>query len=156
MDSIDIFSLIIPITLIHFAIDYLSDKNITHSETKAGIMQMIHHLFVTIQIFGIIPFKKRFSFLIISILTSLVIQCGYLINNDYCWLTKAFNNLINPDQPNRIWRADLPLQIKHYILGDDWGYKDIYKVDQSKIVIISNVSYLFQLITISVALWSIK
>ena len=109
--SIDIFSIVIVISLIHFSIDYLSDEQITSNETKIGILQIIHHLVITIQMFGI--FVNNLPFKIIAILTSFAIQLGYLVNNDHCWLTTMVNKLINPDKPDRIWRVDLILQIKH-------------------------------------------
>ena len=84
--------------------------------------------------------------MIISIITSLVIQIGYIINNDHCWLTVLSNKLINPEQPNRIWRADLFLQIKHYIRGDSWAYKDIYNFNQNNIVLFGNIVFIVFLI----------
>ena len=143
--------IIIPLVLVHFSIDYLSDSQISNNETKIGILQLFHHLVLTIQmvsiLFSIIPVKKiPVGIIILGIIINIVIQAGYLINNDYCWLTKMVNELINPQKPNRKWLCDVVLQIKKYIRGKEWAYSDIRSTDQTGIVLFSNLSFILVLI----------
>ena len=140
MKFIDIFSIVTLISLIHFSIDYLSDEQITSNETKIGMLQILHHLVITIQMFGI--FVNNLPFKIIAIMVSFGIQLGYLVNNDHCWLTTMVNKLINPEKPDRIWRVDLILQIKHYLRGSEWAYRNINNFDQTGIVLFSNTMYI--------------
>jgi len=121
--------LILIISLIVWVIDFLSDSQITKDETKIGIIQYLHHLFSTIAFIG--PFINLFfgsvPFYIISVLTSMIIQAGFLINNDYCWLSTLANKCIDPDHPNRKWRSAIDSFIKHYIRGDSWAYSEMCK-----------------------------
>ena len=59
--------LLLPITLFHFTIDYLSDSEITSSETKIGFLQYIHYLFGSMCVLGIgiLPFLNSTLGLII-------------------------------------------------------------------------------------------
>lgn len=86
--------------------------------------------------------------IILGIITSIVIQVGYLINNDYCWVTRMVNRKINNTKPHRKWLCDIVLQIKKYIRGDEWSYSDIRNTDQTGIVILSNLSFILVLIKI--------
>lgn len=149
MQCIDLFSVVIVISLIHFSIDYLSDTQIIKDETKIGLLQLFHHFVITIQMLSVfvgVFFTKSLVFMTISIITSLVIQSGYIINNDHCWLTILVNTCIDPEKPDRIWRNDILLQIKHYMRGNDWGYKNIVNFNQTNIVVFVNLMYIFWLI----------
>ena len=153
MNTYDFVALIIlPLVIIHFSIDYLSDSQITHNETKIGVLGIFHHLVLTIQmvsiIFAIIPGTAPVGIIILGIIISIIVQAGYLINNDYCWVTRMVNELIDSQKPNRKWLCDIILQIKKYVRGDEWAYSDIRNVDQTGIVILSNLSFIIVLIKI--------
>jgi hypothetical protein len=138
----------IPSSLIFWAIDFLSDKNITENELKIGILQYVHHFIATILIFVIIIFltSKSLIFTIVSILITLGVQVGFLINDDYCFYTRMVNKELNPNIPDRKWRNDIESYIKHYIRGDDWAYSDIWNQDKTPAVIYGNVLLILQLI----------
>ena len=138
----------IPSSLIFWAIDFLSDKNITENELKIGIFQYVHHFIGTILLFVIVIFltSKSLIFTIVSILITLGVQVGFLINDDYCFYTRMVNKEINPDMPDRKWRNDMESYIKHYIRGDSWAYSDIWNQDKTSAVIYGNILLILQLI----------
>jgi len=141
---------LIPYIIFHFTVDFLSDKEITSNETIIGTLQLFHHIVCAIYMFGIIlmPFvTRKLSILFITIVTSLVIQVGYLINNDYCWLTKLVNQMINPEKIKRKWTGgDIVSIIKRYIRGDSWTYGNIEYIDNTTLVLIVNVVHIVCLI----------
>jgi len=152
MQDYDIVCILIILTLVHFAGDYLSDKKITHSETKLGILIFIHHLLCVFMCFGSIIcllFSKSIILAFIIIAISTVIQSGFLINNDYCWLTVMINNLIDPEQPYRKWRGDYESLLKHYIRGDSWAYSDIRNINQQSMALNINVILILFLLKIN-------
>jgi len=129
MDLYNFISLvIIPLTLIHFLLDYLPDRDISHSEIKIGICQLFHHTISIIQMSGLflVPFLNvKLSVLIVLVLTSLISHIGYLKNKGRCWLLRYTNRLINPKKPDRKWISNIYSYIKHYIRGESWAYSDI-------------------------------
>ena len=46
--------IIIPLVLVHFSIDYLSDSQISNNETIIGVLGIFHHLVLTIQMVSIL------------------------------------------------------------------------------------------------------
>jgi hypothetical protein len=142
--------ILLPIILFHFIIDFLSDSEIPPGlETKIGILQFIHTIWGSIMLSGIfiLPFTKvSLSTLFITIATSIVIQSGFLINNDYCWMTKMTNNFISPTRKNRKWRGNIMLLTQHYIRGDQWAYSDIRSIDQTYFVLISNITLILKML----------
>jgi hypothetical protein len=137
----------IPYSLILFALDFLSDKNITKNELKIGILQYIHHLFGIFNIGVIILFLTSKSLVLtaVSIIINLIAQVGFLINGDYCWLLTLVNKQINPEMPNRKWRGEIVSLIKHYLRGDEWAYSDIRNNDATPTVLFVNIFMFFQL-----------
>jgi hypothetical protein len=129
MDLYNFISLIvIPLTIIHFALDYLPDRDVTHSETKIGIIQLFHHLISVIQTSGlfIVPFLNvNKSVFILLVTVSLISHMGYLKNEGRCWLLRFTNRIINPKTPDRKWISNIYSYIKHYIRGESWAYSDI-------------------------------
>ena len=117
-----------PFILINFCLDYLSDSQITHSETELGMHQLFHHLVATIWA-GIytLPFmSSKLTVITVSVLVSIVIQGGHLMNKDYCWLTRRVNRKINSDKPDRKWvGGDIVSLMKKYVRGDDWAYSNM-------------------------------
>ena len=154
LDLYEYMVLLTPIILFHFCIDYLSDSQITHSETKIGIYQFFHH--IVCNIFGLgtlmLPFvSKNKNVITVSILTSLVIQIGFLKNKEYCWLTNLTNVTINPDKPRRKWMGgDLETLFKKYTRDDEWAYSDIRNPNNTNLVTIVNCIHLFMLAKINV------
>jgi len=122
-------NIIIPVSLILWIIDFLSDSQITKDETKLGILQYIHTLLNVISfscpIFNIFT-NNNISIQFLSILITIISQAGHLVNNDYCWLTKLVNECIDPNKPNRKWRATPIEALKHYVRGDSWAYSDMF------------------------------
>jgi hypothetical protein len=129
MDTYEYFSLIVILSLISFSVNFLSDSEIIENELKLGFYDFLHHFFYNINIVSvsIIPFIKNPSLMILFILvcTSIIVQIGFLYNNEYCWITRGVNKLINPDKPNRKWRGGFTSSINHYLRGDSWAYSDI-------------------------------
>jgi hypothetical protein len=140
----------LPISLILWIIDFLSDSYITKNETKIGIMQYIHHIIAIIAFSGpfINIFVNNLTMLILSIILMIGIQIGFLYNNDYCWLTIMINKMIDPNRPKRKWRGEIESLIKHYVRGDSWAYSDIHHIDFSNSVIIINILFIFALLKI--------
>ena len=141
MELYEFSCLILPFIVGNFCIDYLSDSEIIKNELKIGIIQFIHHTILMIHGMGIItPFIN--PVLVIVILGTLVnigVQFGWLINNDYCWLTLLTNRLIGTKEKNRKWMADMESHIKHYIYGDSWATTGINKLDNTKSVFLLNI-----------------
>ena len=149
LNEYQLLSLIyIPYSLILFALDFLSDKNITENEVEIGILQYIHHLFGIFNIGVIILFLTSNSLVLtaVSIIINLIAQVGFLINGDYCWLLTLVNKKINSNMPNRKWRGEFVSLIKHYIRGDDWAYSDIRNNDATPTVVFVNSIMFFQLL----------
>lgn len=148
LNEYQLLSLIyIPYSLILFALDFLSDKNITENEVEIGVLQYIHHLFGIFNIGVIILLFTSNSLVLtaVSIIINLIAQVGFLINGDYCWLLTLVNKKINSDIPNRKWRGELVSLIKHYIRGDDWAYSDIRNNDATPTVVFVNSIMFLQL-----------
>jgi len=128
--------LIIPITLLHFSIDYLSDREITKDETKLGILIFIHHLIIfpffvlLFSALGLLKIKDYSLLILISIII-LISQFGFFLNNDYCWLTRIINVNIDPNKPNRKWVGDFGSFFKKYMRGDSWAYSNIYDIQKT-------------------------
>jgi len=143
LSSYEIFSLIIiPFSLFFFGADFLRDKEITHSETKIGIIQLIHHLAFTTNISGLIAsffLTCRIEFVIFLMILSMINQVGWLLNDDKCWLTRYANKTIGTKAKNRKWIAEVSSLVRHYIQGDEWAYSDMRPVNRNTQVIISNV-----------------
>ena len=152
MDSYEIFSLIIiPFTLFFFIFDFLRDNEITKNETKIGIVQLLHHLVFTLNISGILYttlFSTSIPLSILLIIISTIIQIGWLVNNDYCWLTRYSNGLIGTKEINRKWIAEISSLIKHYIRGDEWAYSEQYHRNRNTEVLLLNFMIIILLIKI--------
>jgi hypothetical protein len=152
MDFHTIITCVVVMALIFFCIDFLSDSQIQHSETKIGILQLTHHLLPNfIKIGGLLALafgnqKSLMPIAAMMIFFTLIMQIGYLINNDYCWYTRMVNKMINKDHPKRKWRSNTYSLVKHYIRGDDWAYSDIYNADNTVEVIMVNVLVLLIII----------
>jgi hypothetical protein len=117
------------------------------------MVQLSHHLISVICKFGL-PLcvfcnVNSLSLSIIHVIIYTIAQSGWLYNDDDCFLTTAANVLIDPDRPNRIWRADLSAFIKHYIQGDEWAYKDIYNKDKTGLTLFVNILLLLHLIKLN-------
>ena len=122
----ELFCIIIPLTLINFSIDFLSDGQITKDELKLGCLQILHHLVShSSALYGtaFLFVTNSLTFYTICITLFIILQAGLLINNDHCWLTKLVNTIIDKDNPLRKWRgAGWEYYIKHYIRGDSYAY----------------------------------
>jgi hypothetical protein len=153
MDLYSIFNLIIiPSSLCVFGIEYLSDSYITHSELKIGILDYLHHLVVIMVSTGSVLslFVNNIIFTSLVIIHYTIAQIGYIKNNEYCWLTKYINTLINNKIPMRKWRGGFDSLIKHYIRGDDWAYSDIKYINNQQKNIYINTILIISLIRILV------
>jgi len=143
LSDYEILALIhVPYSLIMWTLDFLSDKEITHSEVKIGALQYVHHLFgvFNMGVIFLLLFSKSIKLSILTFIVIIVSQIGFLINNDSCWLLTLTNKAINPDRPNRKWRAEIGSLIKHYIRGDSWGYSDInVNINYSSVKFINTV-----------------
>jgi hypothetical protein len=120
--------IVIPITLFYFIIDYLSDNNITKDETKVGILQLIHHFLVSmvfttplVSLFLL----KDLKYTALSIIIILIIQGGFLINKERCWLSRMVNRMTN-SSVDRKWISDINSYIKYYIRGSEWANGDVH------------------------------
>jgi hypothetical protein len=144
---------VIPVCLFNFSLEYLSDSEIRENELKIGISNLIHHFLYAFNILSItvllILKKPKLKVIIITILFSIIMQIGFLLNNDYCWFTQYINCLINPNRPNRKWRAGIASMIKHYLRGDQWAYSEIQKPDNCNLLIILNTIHFLILLKYS-------
>jgi hypothetical protein len=141
--------IITPLVLFTFSLDYLSDSQITDSETKIGIFQFIHHIIVTIILstFALPFLSPKLSVITLSIIVSIIVQIGYRVNKDYCWWTRMVNVMINPDKPKRKWTGgDIESLMKRYVRGDSWTYSDMGPQNNNTLVILLNLIHLFVLI----------
>jgi len=142
MNTIDYFSILIPISMCMFALEYLSDAQLENKELKIGILDYLHHLIATICTFGLpisVFYNRGISIVFINVVVFTISQMGFVINKDSCWLTTKINKLINKKRINRIWRSDLSTLIKHYIRGDDYAYKDIYNDSKLSLTLFINI-----------------
>ena len=149
MDLYEYTSLLLPLILFHFSLDYLSDRDIVKDETKIGIIQFFHHTVCTIYTSGItiLPFlNTNISVLVLVIFVSICTQIGYLINNEYCWLTKIVNKMINVSDKRKWTGSDIPSLIKSYIRGDDWRYSDIRNLNNNNLMLITNTVHIIVLL----------
>ena len=125
MDIYEFVSLfIVPLTLIKFIINYLSDTTIIKDEANLGIHILIHHLISTCVFIGsllAVFFVEDIRYVTLVIILFVVIQVGFLINKDYCWYTRFTNYLTNPEKINKRWVSSFGEFIKQYIRGDDWA-----------------------------------
>ena len=142
LSSYEMFSLIIiPFSLTFFGADFLRDNDITDNETKIGLIQYLHHFAFTTNISGLIGtlFLSN-SIPLVAFLTlgSMINQAGWLINNDYCWLTQHANKTMGAKSKNRKWIAEVSSLVRHYIRGDEWAYSEMRQFDRSEQVLISN------------------
>lgn len=152
MKTIDIYSIIVPLSLFTFMLDYLPDTQIVKDETKIGVYSYLHHLISIICTFGLpifLLFEKSLFIGIMNVIIFTISQIGWIYYGDYCWLTSKVNKLINPSRPNRIWRSDLIAFIKHYIRGDEWAYKDIYNNDKTSLTLFVNILLLLYLLKLN-------
>ena len=143
------FLLLTPFILFHFCLDYLSDEEVTHSETKIGILQMFHHTIGMMVTFSLIlPFlSSRLSVLIAHIIVALYIQIGHLINKDYCWLTTMVNEIIDPKKPNRKWTGTTIWSLlKKFTRGPEWAYSEIRKPNNLFNIVFFNCMYILLLV----------
>ena len=142
-------AVLLPFSMIHFMMDYLSDDEIKHSETKIGIFQYLHHLFGAATVFSavVLPFiNPKLSVIAFTTIMCLIAQIGWLKNKEFCWYWSFMNKMINPDKPKRKWTADIFSLMKKYIrTGENWAYSDVYKVDNNLTVLIMCLSQLFVL-----------
>ena len=145
--------ILVPFVVIHFSMDFLSDSQVSKDETKIGVLQFLHSIICSIFLNGmlVLPFiKGNIGILSITILVSIATQIGYLINNDFCWLTTLVNTIINPDNPKRKWvGGDISSLIKKYIRGDDWACSDIKYIENTKIVILTNTILIVKLLQLT-------
>ena len=146
----ELMCIFIPWSLTMWVIDFLSDSQITKDETKIGCLQYIHHLasvlaFMYPFINLVIP---SFTFFLVSIPLSIIVQIGFLRNNDYCWLTRLANKCIDPNHPNRKWRSTIDSFIKHYIRGDSWAYSDMGPQNFESGITMINIALLIGLVVI--------
>ena len=140
-----------PFILFNFCLDYLSDSEITHSETKIGMYQLLHHIVATIWtgVFTLPFMSSRLPVVSLSILISMIIQIGHRINKDYCWLTRHVNCIINPDKPKRKWvGGDIGSLMKKYIRDPEWAYTDMRPPKNDILINIMNSIHLIILIKI--------
>jgi hypothetical protein len=139
--------ILLPLILINFCLDFLSDSEIVNNETKIGFFQLFHHIVCVVYLSSVVfmPFvTKKLSILIISVLVSFGIQLGYIVNNDYCWLTRMVNNMIDPSRPKRKWvGGDICSLVKKYMRDETWAYSDINYINNTKLVLIVNVVHIF-------------
>lgn len=143
----------IPISLICWTIDYLSDKQITKDETKIGILQYIHHLIISaLNPIPLLFVSKSMLITVLTVITAIGTQIGWLITNDECFYINMMNKLICPEMPRRKFRNTFTSFIKHYIRGDDWAYSKIRTTDGTIDVIVGNTIILLHLIKLIVTI----
>ena len=144
-----------PFIILNFCLDYLSDSEITHSETKLGICQFLHHIIASILTFTIfLPFmSSKLTVVSVSIIVSLVTQVGFLINKDYCWLTRYVNGIINPENPNRKWTGgDIGSLIKKYLKSSEGAYTEMRQPNNFTVINTFNIIHLIVLIKIIIGI----
>lgn len=143
-------AVLLPVSMIHFMMDYLSDEEITHSETKIGIFQYTHHLFAAMSILSLVvlPFlNPTLGLISMNVIACLVAQLGWLKNKEYCWFWTLVNNMINPNKPKRRWTSSGVSLLKKYTRSDEkWAYNDVYSVDNTSAIYLILVSQTFVLL----------
>ena len=82
------------------------------------------------------------KYITISVLILIIVQLGFVKNNDYCWYTKMVNELIDPNKPNRKWRSDWESFIRHYVRGDEWAYSNRFNNGATTEMTVVNVVYI--------------
>ena len=146
----DLIALIIlPLILIQFSIDYLSDAQITDNETRIGILQFIHHIINKVTFIGSIFtlfLITDIKYVVLSVIVLMITQIGFLKNNDCCWYTRMVNTLIDPKNPNRKWLSDWESYVKHYIRGGEWAYSERFNNDATMEITVINIIYILILI----------
>jgi hypothetical protein len=143
MNFHELFSIIIiPCSLLSFAFDYLSDKDVTENETKIGFFSFLHHLIITIQgtVLLNLCISNNLALLVLTCLITTIGQMGWLINKDHCFITRFVNLLIGPDKKYRKWRGGIEMYIKHYIRGDEWAYADFTNYRNKGLVLFGNIA----------------
>ena len=139
--------IVLPFTILHFSLDYLSDKGIIKNEVKIGFLQFLHHFVAISHAAGLILpfFKAKLSTIVYVNLVSFIAQIGWLINKNNCWLLRLINKKMNSDE-NRKWRGDFYSLLKHYTRGNDWAYSNIRNTENFKNILIMNSVHIFTLI----------
>ena len=147
MEFYDFFSVVIlPFTILHFSLDFLTDKDIKNNILKIGFYQFLHHLILVTHVSGftLLPFMNgNLICITVAVLVSVIAQAGWLVNHDYCWLLTFINKQMNVG--NRKWRGEIHSLIKHYTRGDQWAYSDIKSMDNTFNVKLMNGVHLFML-----------
>lgn len=141
--------------LYNFAIDYLSNKLITHNELSVGIVTLIHHFTASIlAFFPLILFININKGVLLFLLFGVILaQLMWVINKDYCFITQFQNTLINKEYKNYKWISSLPEFIMKYIRDEDWAYSDIRNINKIKEIVIGNgilILYCLKMIIINV------
>jgi len=141
--------IVLLLSIIYFSIDFLSNKEITHSERKIGVLTFLHH--IIFNTFGIIPLlliiKVPFSVISFVTIGFILAQFKWIATKDHCLITEYINNLIDPEKKYYKWRATLECYIKHYIRGDEWAFSDTRIYDRDFSIILYNIILSFLLIT---------
>jgi len=132
--------ILILISLFNFAVDYLSNSLITHSERVIGLVVLAHHLmFSILTLFPLILFIKINNGVLLFLLFGIIVgQLLWIMNNDYCSITQFQNSLINKEYKNYKWIGSIPEFIMKYVRGDKWAYSDIRTVNRKKEIIMGN------------------
>ena len=151
MDLYTFFTFVIPTALITFSMDYLSDEQITHSETKLGCLQLFHHLsFLTIIILGTmfsIFTKIKLSVLFVYIFVVIFSLGGLLKNKGRCWVTVLASKMINPNKPHRKFMGGISSLMKKYTRSDEkWAYTDALVSETNKSYFIQSIICIFIII----------
>jgi hypothetical protein len=132
------YCIIFIITLINFAFDYLSDSEITQNELKIGILQFIHHFILSIHV-GMFFLPKNIFIVILCTLVNIIVQIGWLVFSERCWLSDYINKVIGTKNKNRKWMADPESHIKHYLYGTDWSTSEFDDKNNKYSVILFNL-----------------
>jgi hypothetical protein len=127
-------------SLIKFAIDYLSNKLITHNESIIGIVTLLHHIAFSILTFlPLILFIKISNGILLFLLFGIIVgQIMWIVNNDYCSVTQFQNTLINEEYKNYKWIGSIPDIIRKYVRGDEWTYSNIRNTNKNSHIFLGN------------------
>lgn len=142
-------------TLYNFAIDYLSNKLITHNELSIGIVTLLHHFTASIlAFFPLILFVNVNKAILLFLLFGIILaQLMWVMNKDYCFITQFQNTLINKEYKNYKWISGVPEFIMKYIRDEGWAYSDIRNINRTKEIVIGNtilILYCLKMIIINV------
>ena len=151
----DFFAVIlVPIALIHFIIQFLSDSAIINDELKLGILNLIHHC---IYVFNTsLPLSlfliKDIKFTILSTFSLLCYLVGCLINNEECFYSKFVNTNINKHNPYKKWTYDISCFIAHYVRGEKWFNKSMSNPNKSltKINVLLTILQIFSIVKLTI------